>query len=74
MGRAGMLEPVAWDRSLVPPQNHGRWQTCIEFPVVFPLQNGNSIGKRHSPSGGSDMGGVRQYMWYPRSQSSQNSS
>lgn len=27
-----------------------------------------------SPSGGSDMGGLRQYMWYPLSQSSQNSS
>lgn len=26
------------------------------------------------PSGGSDMGGLRQYMWYPRSQSSQNRS
>lgn len=28
----------------------------------------------HLPSGGSDMGGLRQYMWYPRSQSSQNRS
>jgi len=26
----------------------------------------------HDPSGGSDSGGFRQYMWYPRSQSSQN--
>lgn len=26
------------------------------------------------PSGGSVRGGLRQYMWYPRSQSSQNSS
>lgn len=28
----------------------------------------------NSPSGGSDMGGLRQYMWYPLSQSSQNRS
>ena len=28
----------------------------------------------HEPSGGSFKGGTRQYMWYPRSQSSQNSS
>ena len=28
----------------------------------------------HDPSGGSDNGGFKQYMWYPRSQSSQNSS
>lgn len=43
--------------------------------ILRPLRCENaSMVSQLLPSGGSDIGGERQYMWYPRSQSSQNNS